>query len=275
MSLDALHPFSGQHAIQSAALAIDFASELELGEVSKLRAASASLFPDFPIVQDQQRTTFSVAFGPGSSAPTTQNDAGGFMMQRPSSLASSPPLRQIVVSRENLVLAVNDYTRWDRFKSDFDKYLGQLLGKIDVEKAIKSVALQFTDVFIWRADPSELDLKEVFNVGSAYLPPNVLSPNSLLWHSHHGYLKNTDAPIPCQQVDNINVSRSIVSDRHQLQILTSHKATFSEPLYKAWSSHKGVLMKIWEQMHADNKSILASLLTPEVQGKISLNKGKK
>lgn len=121
---------------------------------------------------------------------------------------------------------------------------------------------------------ADLNLNEIFAAQTPYLAPNALAPSSLQWHSHHGYLINHVVPVAYQQLDNINVSRVVVGGVHQIQILTSHRATFRDPLYKIWSANKPQVSVIQENLHSQNKCILAKLLSPEVQLKINLNKPK-
>ena len=78
-------------------------------------------------------------------------------------------------------------------------------------------------------------------------------------------------PIKNQQLDNINVSRTEVAGIPHIQILTSHRVTFSEPLYKFWSFNKTNVLEILKLLHDSNKAILKSLLTEAVQDKIKLN----
>lgn len=69
MSLDHLHPFAGQHAIQSAVLALDFANELDTGEISAIRAEATKLVGDIPLQNELQRTTFTMKVGPVDAPP--------------------------------------------------------------------------------------------------------------------------------------------------------------------------------------------------------------
>ena len=271
MSLDHLHPFAGQHAIQSAAFGLDFASELDVGEVIALRVAAAQLAGDFPVLREQQRTTFSVQVGSAEATPPSTNvEAGGFIMERPALIPSEPKSRFVIVNRTGIIVVINDYTRWDKFKADIDRYLSVLLTPIDSQKAITGVGLQFNDIFLWKTDPVDLKLDEVFVVNNPYLVPNVFS-SPLLWHSHHGYLLSNKEPVQHQQLDNINVSRVAANEEHQLQILTSHQVTLEKPLYKSWSDNKPSLLAIQENLHNKNKDILSALLTPAAQQKINLN----
>ncbi|MDD2892894.1 MAG: TIGR04255 family protein [Halothiobacillaceae bacterium] len=276
MSLDQLHPFAGQHAVQSAAFAVDFSTELDVGEVGLLRAAAAGLRADFPEIADNHLTTLRFQVGSGQQdlpvSPAAKYDVGGFVIQRPADgVDPVAPVRQIVVSRKNVVIVINNYTRWAKFKTDIERYLNVLLNPVNAQKGVSSVGIQFSDAFVWRADPDELNLAEVFSTNTQYLVPSVFKKGATLWHSHHGYLVEQADPVVYQQLDNINVSRNLVAGAQQLQILTSHKATFAKPLYKILNSNKDKVSKIMDFLHSTNKGILADLLTDEVQTKISLN----
>ena len=278
MSLANLQPFAGQHAIQSAALALDFSSELDIGEVGRLRAAADLMKAEFPNIADQQRAMVQMAVGVGQSGlPTTTMDAGGFVMERrpPSLLPSAiPPQRSIIVNRESVIIVINDYTRWDKFKSDAERYLSSLLSSVNAQKAVASIGLQINDVFLWKADPADLDLAEVFAAKTPYLTPNVFSKDMLLWHSHHGYLKDEKSPAEHKQLTNINVARADVNGSQQLQILTSHKAIFARPLYKFLDANREKIASVLDCLHLENKRILGELLSTALQEKISLNKSK-
>jgi uncharacterized protein (TIGR04255 family) len=271
MSLDNLYPFAGGHAIQSVAFALDFISELDISEVTAIQAAATSeLGNEFPIVAPQQLNRLEFKFEAGSSGSSTASaEVNGFVMQRPS-ISATAPLRLISVTRKGVVIAVNDYTRWDKFKEDINKYLSALLATIDGQKAISSIGLQVNDVFLWKSDPADLKLDEVFTKNNPYIVSNAFQVSSL-WHSHHGYLIKHEAPVKYQQLDNINISRTEVDGVPHLQILISQSVTFLEPLYKFWSTNKNTILEIQESLHDGNKNILKSLLTQAVQDKISLN----
>lgn len=275
MSLENLHPFSGQHAIESAAFALDFSSELDVGEVGILRTAAKQLLADFPVVADKQLATLNFQVVPGGASTSSSGvEVGGFTISRTAFIPTEPQLRYIDVSRTGIVVVVKDYTRWDKFKSDVDRYLSVLLAGVDSQKAVSSIGLQFNDIFLWKADPEDLKLDEVFSPNNPYIVPNSFSL-PLLWHSHHGYLINGAEPVQHQQLDNVNVSRVASNDIHQIQILTSHRVTLEKPLFKSWSAHKAVFFEFQEKLHNQNKLILSRLLTADAQLKINLNGFKK
>ena len=263
MSLDYLIPFAGQHAIQSAAIAMDFATQLDVGEVTRLRTAADALKGDFPDIADQHRTTLHMPVGPNNRAPAPAavHDVGGFVMDRPapSAIPGTAALRRIIVSRENVVVIVNDYTRWAKFKHAVEKYLGTLLVSINAQKGVSSIGLQITDAFNWNGDPADMKMADIFQPSTPYLTPNAFNPAATLWHSHHGYLVEKVAPMRYSQLDNINISRNIVDGTHRIEILTSHKATFERPLYKVLDANRAKISSVLDALHARNKEILAWL----------------
>ena len=279
MSLDNLHPFAGQHAIQSAAFAVDFSAELNVSEIAQIRSAAVELKAEFPSIADQHLTTVSLQFNPGRqnppAVPAAAHDIGGFVMQQSGSETVPPvSIRQIVVSRGNVVIAINDYTRWVKFRSDVERYLSILLRGVNSQKGIAGVALQFSDVFVWRADPEDLDLKKVFSTTTQYLTPSVFNRGAMLWHSHHGYIVEQERPVEFSRLDNVNISCNMVGGIPQLQILISHKAVFQKALYKILDVNKLKVSEIMESLHKKNKEILADILSKEVQVKINLNSSK-
>lgn len=279
MSLDQLHPYADQHAIQSAVFSVHFSTELDVRELGQLKAAAADLKADFPNIVDNHMTRLSFQVTPGAQsspvASASEHGVGGYVMQRLSA-GGIPvaPMRQIVVAGDSVVIVINDYTRWAKFKTDVERYLSVLLKPINSQKGISSVGLQFSDVFVWRADPADLDMAEVFSTNTQYLVPNVFNGDLPLWHSHHGYLMERTEPFAFQQLDNINVSRNLVSGAQQLQIVIVHKATFARPLYKVLDANKEKVSQIMATLHSRNKEILADLLSEGVQAKINLNTSK-
>lgn len=275
MSLEHLQPFAGEHAVQSAALAIDFASELDVGEVNRIRAVAEELKSDLPTFAEQRRTTLQVDASPSNPAlPAATHDVGGFILQKPAPASSgpnAPAFRSIAVSRENIVVAINDYTRWAKFREDVDRYLSILLRPINAQKGVVSVGLQIVDVFWWRSDPTDLRLHEVLNPASPLLAPHVFDSSLRLWHSHHGYLRDRQEPVRHALLENINVSRNEIFGTHHIQILTSHKASFERPVFKILDATHDRIFSLVDGLHANNKAILKSLLTGPLQEKISLN----
>ena len=276
MKLDNLYPFAGDHAIQSAVFALEWASTplqagLAVEHLSEVRDAAKALTADFPISEDMQLMALQFPLG-GFHSQNFQlqpQEFGGFTMTKPSTMTRQAS-RTIMVNRESCIVQINDYSRWDTVKADLDKYLAVLLPTIGKYKPVAAIGLQFNDIFSWKADPADLDLKSVFRPDTRWLPEHVFE-TSHLWHSHHGYIEDHQLPIPYQQLDNVNVSRVMTDGVHALQVLISQRAQLVPPKwFKDAYSADSAISEIYGELHDGNKAIMKALLTDEVLTKIKM-----
>lgn len=273
MSLESLYPSAGDHAILSAVFAIEFQSRLSLDTLLEIEKAVTKAYGDeFPVVVQQQTMSLDFTAGLGSQQLKAKPQPGGFVMQKVDGVTSG---RAINFSEDSCIIEIRDYSRWDTVKADVDRYLKPLLQLLQKHGIpIKVLGLQYTDVFHWKSEPKDLVIGEVFNKDTPYLVPHVFDSSTKatsLWHSHHGFFVEHTEPVEYRRLDNINVSRVRAGASDSIQILTSHKAQFLEPLWKGGKENRPVISKIQDAMHLANKEIMRGLLTPELQKKIKLD----
>lgn len=268
MSAEKLYPYAGDHAIQTVAFALEWQGDLNtnaLLAVQKLAPKLKEFLPDH-----QLQNVVSINFEAAQAARSkVTEDVGSVVFSRPTYLGIP---RSMTVSRQNCVVIVPDYTRWDTVWAEVQQYLALVWELITKHKPITAIGLQYTDLFHWRADPNELDLREVFLTDTPFLPTNVFDKKGL-WHSHHGYLDQYEEPIKHARLENINVTMLETAGERSIQVLTSHKVTLAEPLWKATKSgQKGpeLVAEILQDLHGSNKEILKKLLSQEVCKKINL-----
>ncbi len=266
MSIQGLYPFSGNHAIQSAVFAVEWAEPLLLADLEKVRSAAEPLKNEFPASQDQQMLVVNMT--PGSRSAAQQSELGGFVLSRNSTFLGGPN-RTIVLNRESIQIHVSDYSRWEKVKSEVASYLRVLIPAI--ERPFTELGLQYQDVFNWRAEPEAMPIKDIFRQNSKYLVGNVFSLKNL-WHSHHGYFEDFEIPCKFRRLDNINVARVASPIGHAVQVVTSHRAHFSDPLWDKMEKDDSSCFEILDGMHSKNKEILRELLSDDVQNMIQLNK---
>lgn len=272
MSLDHLFPFAGNHAIQNAVFAIDFAQPLTDDNIKDVKKAAVKAFgQEFEPPVDQQTLAVNLALAGKAQNLQTSVQSGGFAMQQSVSFAGIP--RRIVsVSPGNCMVVINDYTRWDEISDAFNRYFDAILKVVGAAPIpVSGIGLQYSDLFNWKADAEELNLKEVFREGSLFLVPHMLSDKPpLLWHSHHGYFEDVDSPIKNRQLNNINVNRASVNEVDSIQVLTSHRAQLEKPLYQVGIANRKKISDVFELLHKKNKQMLQALLSDEVLAKIDL-----
>jgi uncharacterized protein (TIGR04255 family) len=276
MSLEHLYPYAGNHAIQSVTAVVEWADGagggmLQPEHLADLVAAAGMRlrelnFPDQKPVQMMQ-----MAFGQGVPAGGGQTITLGGLRASREGNARGTQARSVMLTRENLMLQINDYTRWSEIRLDIEQCLQQLLPLVGVHRAIRHINLQFNDVFRWRANPADLHMNEVFRKENRWLPAHVFDVPSF-WHSHHGYLAERTVPIACQQLNNINVSYGQQDNEPTVQALLAHQGAMpvDSPLWVKTTDAVGPLMELLDAFHTDNSSILADIFSDEVLQRIKL-----
>jgi uncharacterized protein (TIGR04255 family) len=258
-----LFPFAGDHAVQSAAFAIEWQQELTASDAAGLQSVSEELRSVLPMFQPSQAVVFQM--GPQGGVPQiVQGGVAGFTLSRPTS--GGGVSRLLELERQRCVVRINDYTRWHLVWPEVQKWfnaVGSRLGR----RNFTAIGLQYNDVFHWRDQIETFDPKEVFREGSPFIPANATG-NKNAWHSHHGYFETIQQPTNLELNENINVNIIDNFGRRSVNIATVHRAKIS--LWE-WAEVWETLGSIMEVLHDRNKKILSSILNDEVTESIHLN----
>lgn len=273
MSIEHLYPFAGNHAIQNAAFAIEWSDELTISELLAISLAiGTELKTDFPKVTPQhtQKISFTVdASAPGGSSNYFPNpELSSYSFEKPSQFGNAQSARSMILSKSNLIVLINDYSRWDNVWADVKRYISIVLPKLP-NKPIQNIGLQYSDVFTWKDDPKSFNSALVFRENSPYIVPNVHNASGL-WHCHHGYLVDRTDPVQHTCLDNVNVNLLDTSGVLSLQIVTSHRATFASPLWFKGENDLTTISDTMNILHNVNKNIMYNLLNEDVCKKINL-----
>ncbi|HBQ88644.1 MAG TPA: hypothetical protein DD803_04185 [Alcaligenes faecalis] len=268
MSIDALYPANGDNAILQVAFIVEWQTALneeDLREVRKLQPIFSDQLPDL-----QESQSMSVTFSPNGAVDTRQqvSQLDGLHFVKADIAHGGRPIRSLQVNRNSLVAIVANYDRWDTVWNTVYQWFQHALTTVGRQRGFTGLTLQYTDSFQWRDNPALLNISEVFMSGSPYLPPYVYSSSSL-WHSHHGYIEKLNEPVNSNLINNINVDLVDHNKMRVLNINSSHKAIFNEPLWDS-NDFSEIQAAFFERLHQKNKDQLTKLLSPEVCGKISL-----
>ncbi|NYH13409.1 TIGR04255 family protein [Paraburkholderia bryophila] len=274
MTIEALHPFAGDHAVQSVAFVLEWASPLDTAALKAVRQLAPRFQASFPVVQEQRQITVKVEATAGGRSPkhkaaaTPATELGGIQFIHNSGHAPGTFTRMIQVQRKNCLVALNEYSRWDTVWPRVQGWLEALLPIVLSGRALSAITLQYQDVFYWREDVSRLDLREVFRAGSSYLPPNCLDQKSA-WHSHHGFIEDIDGEWPGHLLNNVNVNVGDLNGQRQIGTMLTHKVTFGSPV---WTQERATdaLSSVMPMLHRINKSTLQDVFSDAVREKIGL-----
>jgi uncharacterized protein (TIGR04255 family) len=268
MSIENLHPYATDHAIQNVAFVLAWQGDLSDQTLLAIHALSNKLKDSFPVVEIQKLVMFNIAGPQAGQVPNTEG-VGGVSFTRNTSFGTVA--KQLVVSRQSCVFIINDYIRWANALSDVMNAFSILAPLILANRAINTINLQYTDVFTWKDDPDLLKISEVFNVQSGLLPVNVFEQKGF-WHSHHGYMSDAVEPVKHTSLNNVNVNVADVSGERTINVVMSHQATLSSPLRRGTPDFMKVISDMENYLHSVHKDILKNLLTKEVCEVVGLNK---
>ncbi len=270
MSLEYLIPINESHAIQSVVFALEWQGQLSDHALTDIEGLAPKLKPYFPVNAIQKMRTIRLKAASDTAFQDQQfgeEQVHGVTFQRIGKFGTVES--QFNVTRSNCIFLLSKYERWKQTLEVVIRNFKIILPVILKEKSISTISLQYEDLFTWKDDASNLNLREVFNDRSPYLTPNVFEQKGL-WHSHHGYIIETLADVDGKCLDNINVSMVDNQNDREIRISTTHQFTLNSPLRMATKDYLQSIEKVQGILHAHNKEILSKLLTSEVCSKIKL-----
>jgi len=264
MSLDRSYPHAGNHSIQNAVLAVEWAPEIDANELAVVCESAHEILLAYPKVDPLQTLRLNVAPAGPSIASIPQ--VTGYAYSR---LSSSGVLqKQIQIGRASCLILVSDYKRWKDLIGEVKAIFAKVTGNLPSGVTITTAGLQYSDRFVWKGAADELDLAEVFRSNSPYLTPHALRCKQP-WHSHHGYFEASEDPVSFNGLNNINVDVVDGQDGRAIQILTAHRASLQTPVL-AIDAMDSVLALL-DALHGLNESVFKQLLSEQLLGKINLS----
>lgn len=266
MNLDLLRPFAQTHAVQSVALATEWQGELSDQTLLRVHTLAKKFEPLLPTVDLQKMMQISLTPA-GLQAPQSFPALGAVVFQKTTDVGGVS--HQFVVGRTNSLLTINEYSRWDPALKMAMALYAEAIPIILADKAINAIALQYTDIFTWKDDPDLLDLSQVFQANSQYLPPNALKQKGA-WHSHHGFVAAASHVAEKDRLNNVNVNVMDVAGERTIQVTTVHRSTLEKPLRLSTDSYLSIIESLQNKLHLDNKEMLSQLLSDAVSQKIKL-----
>lgn len=272
MSIENLYPYAGDHAVQNVIFVVEWAEPLKADAISKAsKLATKFKNQGLAHVQHQQVFEFKIEQSLGNQVPPSSGspiskEPGAVVFAR--SANTGEVTRSVTISRQHCMIAVPDYTRWDIVFTEIQAYLKIALDEIAPLRPLNAISLQYNDVFNWKDEPSNLNLKEVF-AEDAFIPASVFEQKGL-WHLHQGHMESQNLPVQHSRLENINVDMVDAAGERVIQIIGAHRAALREPLWQSHLRNEQVLLDIFSSLHIANKQMLRRLLTEQMCKKIML-----
>ncbi|GGN51464.1 hypothetical protein GCM10011349_24040 [Novosphingobium indicum] len=185
------------------------------------------------------------------------------------------PAWQLRFDGNTATIECTRYTRWERVWQMGQRHLLTLITAITEsgladEAGIAAISLQYLDQFV--GEPAENDFGALFTK-SAYLPSAIFDFGDI-WHTHSGWFDKMSALGPI--LNNLNVDTNFAADKserpvvagimHLQQLRYEQKLSLNDFI----GSQAGVFDDVMKLLHDNNKSLIASLLVPEMASRIGI-----
>lgn len=261
-------PINDDHAVQSVAFSIIFEKSLGQGVIQDVQSQHHLWLPDLPAAQTPQ--IFGIEFGPAGAVPMKGHGIE-FSYLRP----NGTPAWQLRFDGNMATIECTRYTRWERVWEMGQRHLLTLLKAITEsglaeDASVAAISLNYLDQFVGK--PAENDFAALF-VNSAHLPSAIFDFGDI-WHTHSGWFDKMSDLGPI--LNNLNVDTNFAADKegrpvvagimHLQQLRYAQKLSLKEFA----GSHAHVFDGVMKVLHDKNKSLIASLLVPEMGNRIGI-----
>ena len=141
---------------------------------------------------------------------------------------------------------------------------------------IKSVYLQYINVFSWTGTTEDYNSRLLLNEQSSCVPTSVLDRGPY-WHLHQGWFSPLTEPPHGRILDRMHIDAiDDQTGRHVVKFETFHRFDFDDErratrLREAFSTQSTTIDASFERLHDRSKKSLSDYLTADIQGSIKLH----
>lgn len=262
-------PIGERHAIEEVVFLVAFSrafSAIEIDRVVEKHELWKSELPKLARPQVIQ-VSFGVESDPDVGPPPPVAPAAFQSFKRDGSLDWQ-------VKVENNLLSVNclTYSRWDAVSRQARSLLEKIIPLLaDQTNRALSVGLQYIDTFLWSGDLEAYNADGLFNRKSGFFSDKFM-PVGPYWHFHQGEYDYIDESPPKRILERVHLDAVMADNLPRVRIDTMLRSDFAAGSDAADKSFRDEVFKELEDLHIRNKKVLATVISEELQNKISLNR---
>ena len=268
-------PYADLHSIQEAQVDLHFRHEFDQQEIASARAGVEAdlkdVLPRSAEVRGGSVTVNLSNFEAQVQTGSVLSNLVGFQFSR---VKGDGKPAQVLRLSENLVsVNVSEYEGWSKVRADSIKYITAVLVSLSLAgNPVMATSLQFIDRYTFNGESRDAKAELLFVKDNEYISARCFTAGSL-WHCHNGWF---DSPDPAGRVLNqLNVGSGMVDQASIVTIdhrVTLHLSTPRQSLEALLDPHEvslslGVAL---DTLHDKNKSILRTILQPEMIAKIGM-----
>lgn len=262
-------PAQGVHAIQMAAVTINFAEGITTMLLEAAERAVAPLAKQIGLDQRNQLQGFEIEMGPNGPQPNAQTASYDFIrLERPDFFSD-----KISVGRSALRYEDWSYTRWAVMLEKLNKLMSAALPSYLMATAISQVSVEYVDVFLVPSDAAD-SIRLVIRDDSKFVTNGAISDTGL-WHTHSGFFEPREQGVRRLHQINIDVAELPTPEglRRAAQIRTfaadqpiPMDSTVPQTLASEWEA----IVDRLDSLHTCTKDDFSAILTTEAASAVSL-----
>jgi len=261
-------PIGERHAIQEVVFILGFARDFSPEELNRVIEHHSLWKSDLPKLERMNVPQIALGDQPPDHAPQPLAEPAIFKsFKRDGSVDWQLQVR-------DSWLAVNclSYSRWDAVSRQAKSLLEKVLGLvIDESNLLSHISLQYIDTFVWDGDAQEYDIDLLVNRNSGFYA-DCFRPASKSWHYHQGEFEFPEGEPTHRILKRIHLDATEDEAGAKVKIDTVLRTDFKNGVLPTIEGVRGLVDRTFNDLHAKNKIILATLINQDAQDKISLNK---
>lgn len=262
----AFEPSNEHHAITEAVFAVVGLDPFTADDRSSVKAAHSRW--DVLLPRLQEEGVVNIAFsGPEADMPPPPIPPLSFVRFR----ADGEMEWRLLLHAQALVVNCGAYTRWKEVWTivrDLFRTVTEVLPPR--EQKIRSVVLQYTDVFRWVGD-GPYDARELLQKGDSV--PCDIFHRGKVWHVEQGWFVDRKEPVPGHILQHTHIASTVEDDQPQVRFNTHLRFDLRDTpdVRAAFGEPKPLADSLFSSLHSSSKDLLAGFLTPDATERINLN----
>lgn len=260
-------PFRSAHAIAEVVFGLVFDRMLSPVELAAFFGSHDKFKERLP--GKGQVASFPMAFG---GAPIAVQGSG-FSFDRFGGAGNI--LQRLRLEGNAVFLNTLEYSRWADVSAQAFKLLDEALEvSIQAMLPVRSVVLQYVDVFEWKDEASNYDLTSLLNDNRKFYPESIFDRGQF-WHHHQGWYRSNDIPIEGRVLERITTDGILNEEGKPIVRIDCHLAyefadSFPFVSVDDRANNRKSISEIFEFLHTENKTIMGGCLTEAMRKKINL-----
>ena len=257
-------PCNENHAITEVVFAVVGLSGFTYDDRSRVKAAH----PEWKaLLPGQEEPVFNIAVAaPGADQPPPMPPLA-FTRFR----ADGGVDWRLLLDTNALVVNCGSYTRWEEVWTIVRGLFADVAGVLhSQEEKIKSVVLEYLDVFRWIGD-DRYDVRSLLQEGGS-VPPHIFERGPS-WHLHQGWFVDAKEPVPGRILQRMHIDSAADAGHGQVRFNTHHRFDLQDTpdLQGTFAEPDSLVDGLFSRLHGISKTLLADFLTPEMAQRINLN----